>query len=82
MGTGSRILSPPGVLVFTVAAAPERPDVTRSSQRRDGRGSRRRPVVESAHAAAEPAFEAWLGKENPIGARIVAEKMFTFSMEG
>jgi hypothetical protein len=29
-----------------------------------------------------PAFEAWLGREDPIGARIVAEKMLTFSMEG
>jgi pyridoxamine 5'-phosphate oxidase-like protein len=25
-----------------------------------------------------PAFEAWLDRENPIGARIVPEKMFTF----
>jgi|ERR1022692_1047628 hypothetical protein len=29
-----------------------------------------------------PAFEAWLDREDPIGARIAAEKMFTFSMEG
>jgi hypothetical protein len=25
-----------------------------------------------------PAFETWLDQENPLGARIVAEKMFTF----
>jgi hypothetical protein len=25
-----------------------------------------------------PAFETWLDAENPLGARIVAEKMFTF----
>ena len=29
-----------------------------------------------------PAFETWLDRENPIGARIVAEKMFTFSLHG
>jgi hypothetical protein len=29
-----------------------------------------------------PAFEAWLGQEDPIGARIAAQKMFTFAMEG
>jgi Pyridoxamine 5'-phosphate oxidase len=29
-----------------------------------------------------PAFEAWLDQENPIGARIAAEKMFTFDMVG
>jgi hypothetical protein len=28
------------------------------------------------------AFEAWLDRENPIGARIVAEKMFTFCLDG
>jgi hypothetical protein len=27
-----------------------------------------------------PAFGEWLDRENPIGARIVAEKMFTFSV--
>jgi hypothetical protein len=26
------------------------------------------------------AFEAWLDAENPLGARIAAEKMFTFQM--
>jgi hypothetical protein len=29
-----------------------------------------------------PAFEAWLDQENPIGARVAAEKMFTFDMVG
>jgi hypothetical protein len=28
-----------------------------------------------------PAFERWLDGEDPMGARIVAEKMFTFAME-
>jgi Pyridoxamine 5'-phosphate oxidase len=28
-----------------------------------------------------PEFETWLGQANPVGARIVAEKMFTFGME-
>ncbi len=28
-----------------------------------------------------PEFETWLGQANPVGARIAAEKMFTFSME-
>jgi len=27
-----------------------------------------------------PEFETWLNAENPIGARVVADKMFTFSM--
>jgi hypothetical protein len=27
-----------------------------------------------------PAFETWLDREDPIGARIVADKMFTFSL--
>lgn len=27
-----------------------------------------------------PAFERWLEHENPLGARIVPEKMFTFRM--
>jgi hypothetical protein len=29
-----------------------------------------------------PAFETWLDSEDPIGARIIAEKMFTFSLDG
>jgi hypothetical protein len=29
-----------------------------------------------------PHFETWLDQADPIGARIEAEKMFTFSMEG
>jgi nitroimidazol reductase NimA-like FMN-containing flavoprotein (pyridoxamine 5'-phosphate oxidase superfamily) len=29
-----------------------------------------------------PAFEAWLDREDPVGARILAGKMFTFSVEG
>ena len=29
-----------------------------------------------------PAFEAWLDQENPIGARIAADKMFTFQLLG
>ena len=29
-----------------------------------------------------PAFEAWLDQENPIGARIAADKMFTFQLVG
>jgi hypothetical protein len=29
-----------------------------------------------------PAFETWLDQENAIGARIAAEKMFTFHSEG
>ena len=29
-----------------------------------------------------PGFETWLDQADPIGARIAAEKMFTFSMEG
>jgi len=29
-----------------------------------------------------PAFESWLVQEDPIGARISAQKMFTFSLEG
>ena len=28
-----------------------------------------------------PAFQDWLDREDAIGARIAAEKMFTFSME-
>ncbi len=28
-----------------------------------------------------PAFEAWLDRADPIGARIAAEKMFTFSLD-
>ena len=28
-----------------------------------------------------PAFEAWLDNENPLGARIEAEKMFTFHLD-
>jgi len=28
-----------------------------------------------------PEFETWLGQANPVGARIAAEKMFTFSLE-
>lgn len=28
------------------------------------------------------AFEAWLDQENPIGARIAADRMFTFSLAG
>jgi hypothetical protein len=27
-----------------------------------------------------PAFEAWLDRENPIGARIAADRMFTFQL--
>jgi len=29
-----------------------------------------------------PAFEEWLDAEDPIGARVVAEKLFTFSLAG
>ena len=29
-----------------------------------------------------PAFEAWLDREDPVGARILAGKMITFSVEG
>jgi hypothetical protein len=29
-----------------------------------------------------PAFESWLDQQNPIGARIVADKMFTFQLVG
>ena len=29
-----------------------------------------------------PAFETWLDQANAIGARIAAEKMFTFSTDG
>jgi len=29
-----------------------------------------------------PTFETWLDREDPIGARIIAEKMFTFSLVG
>jgi hypothetical protein len=29
-----------------------------------------------------PAFEEWLDREDPLGARIIGEKMFTFSMPG
>jgi hypothetical protein len=29
-----------------------------------------------------PAFESWLDQENPIGARIAADKMFTFQLVG
>jgi Pyridoxamine 5'-phosphate oxidase len=29
-----------------------------------------------------PAFESWLDQENPLGARIAADKMFTFQLAG
>jgi hypothetical protein len=29
-----------------------------------------------------PGFEVWLDEADSVGARIVAEKMFTFAMEG
>jgi uncharacterized pyridoxamine 5'-phosphate oxidase family protein len=29
-----------------------------------------------------PSFEVWLDEENPLGARIIGEKMFTFQMGG
>jgi len=29
-----------------------------------------------------PAFEAWLAGANPIGARVTADKMFTFASGG
>lgn len=28
-----------------------------------------------------PEFETWLGRSDPVGARIAAEKMFTFAAE-
>jgi hypothetical protein len=47
-----------------------------------GRGELRRAMLDHYLPIQGPAFETWLNQEDPIGARVVAEKMFTFSLEG
>ena len=41
----------------------------------------RQAMLDEYLPKAGPAFETWLDSEDPIGARIMAEKMFTFSLE-
>jgi nitroimidazol reductase NimA-like FMN-containing flavoprotein (pyridoxamine 5'-phosphate oxidase superfamily) len=45
-------------------------------------GDLRRAMLDHYLPRQGPAFEAWLAQEDPIGARIAAQKMFTFAMEG
>jgi hypothetical protein len=40
----------------------------------------RQAMLDAYLPKAGPAFETWLDQENPIGARIEAEKMFTFHL--
>jgi len=42
----------------------------------------RRAMLDEYRPKQGPAFETWLDGEDPVGARIVAEKMFTFAVEG
>jgi hypothetical protein len=42
----------------------------------------RRAMLEHYLPRQGPAFEAWLDREDAIGARIAADKIFTFRMEG
>jgi nitroimidazol reductase NimA-like FMN-containing flavoprotein (pyridoxamine 5'-phosphate oxidase superfamily) len=44
------------------------------------RGDLRQAMLDYYLPRQGPEFEAWLDRADPIGARIVAEKMFTFSM--
>jgi hypothetical protein len=44
-------------------------------------GELRRAILDHYLPIQGPAFETWLDQEDPMGARIVAEKMFTFSLE-
>jgi hypothetical protein len=43
-------------------------------------GELRRAMLDFYLPKQGPSFERWLENENPLGARIVAEKMFTFRM--
>jgi hypothetical protein len=45
-------------------------------------GGLRRAMLEYYLPKQGPEFETWLDGENPIGARVVADKMFTFDLEG
>jgi hypothetical protein len=47
-----------------------------------GHGELRQAMLEHYLPRQGPSFETWLDQENAIGARMVAEKMFTFSMAG
>jgi uncharacterized pyridoxamine 5'-phosphate oxidase family protein len=44
-------------------------------------GELRQAMLDHYRPRQGPAFEAWLDREDPIGARIAAQKMFTFSMD-
>ena len=46
------------------------------------RGDLRQAMLDCYLPKQGPAFETWLDREDPMGARIVAEKMFTFSLAG
>jgi hypothetical protein len=46
------------------------------------RGELRQAMLEYYVPRQGPAFESWLDQENPIGARIAADKMFTFQLAG
>ncbi len=45
------------------------------------RGELRQAMLDFYLPKQGPAFESWLDRENPIGARIAAEKMFTFRLD-
>jgi hypothetical protein len=45
-------------------------------------GELRQAMLDYYRPRQGPEFETWLDQVDPIGARIVADKMFTFSMEG
>lgn len=46
------------------------------------RGELRQAMLDHYLPLQGSAFEAWLDQENPIGARIAADRMFTFSLAG
>ena len=45
-------------------------------------GDLRRAMLAYYRPIQGEAFETWLDQEDPMGGRIVADKMFTFSLEG
>jgi hypothetical protein len=45
------------------------------------RGELRQAMLDRYLPGQGAAFETWLDRERPIGARIMAEKLFTFSLD-
>lgn len=46
------------------------------------RGELRQAMLDYYLPRQGPAFQVWLDREDPVGARIAAQKMFTFSVNG